>query len=232
MELYIDPVATTSRAVLAMCRHEGIDVALRPLSLMKGEHYQPAFAALNPNRLVPVLVEGDFVLTESSAILRYLARASGSRLYPAEAREAARVDELIAWFESNFYRDFGYQYVYPQLMPHHHRASDEATQATIAWGRDRSRAWLGVLDGHFLRHGRRYLLGERLSIADFFGASIVSLGELVGCRFSGLPNVQRWRAALDQLESWRATNAGFREWAQSLQGQRFVPLDADHARAA
>jgi glutathione S-transferase len=232
LELYLDPVATTSRAVLAMCRHERIEVTLRPVSLMKGEHYEPAFAALNPNRLVPVLVDGDLVLTESSAILRYLARKRGSALYPAGAREAARVDELIGWFESNFYRDFGYQYVYPQLMPHHRRASDESTQATVQWGREHASRWLGVLDGHFLKHRKRYLLGEQLSIADFHGASIVSLGQLVGCGFEGFANVQRWCAALDELESWRSANAEFRGFVQSLQGQRFVPLGAGHARAA
>ena len=232
MELYVDPIATTSRAVLAFCRQEDIDITVRPISLMKGEHHQPAFAALNPSRLVPVLADGGFVLTESSAILRYLARGRGSPLYPFDPREAARVDELMAWFESNFYRDFGYQYVYPQLLPHHHRSSDEATRATVAWGRDQSRRWLGVLDAHFLGHGKRYLLGEKLTIADLFGGSIVSLGELVGCRFDGFANVQRWCSALNALEVWRSVNTGYRQFAQSLQGKRFVELGADHAEAA
>jgi len=124
MDLYVDPLGTTSRAVLALCRHDNIGLSVHIISLMKGEHHQPPLADLNPNRLVPVLVDGDFVLTESSAILRYLARIHGSSLYPAEPRRAARVDELMAWFESNFYKDFGYQYVYPQLLPHHRRPAN------------------------------------------------------------------------------------------------------------
>ncbi len=232
MELYVDPVATTSRAVLALCRHEGIKLTVRPVSLMKGEQLQPAFAQINPNRLVPVLADGAFVLTESSAILRYLARQCGSALYPNDIHAAARVDEAIAWFESNLYRDFGYQYVYPQLLPHFKRSSDEATQATISWGRDQSRRWLGVLDSHFLGDSKRYLAGDDLTIADFFGGSIISLGELVGCRFEGYPNVRRWCAALNDLESWRGVNADFRHFAQSLQGNRFVQLHAEHAQAA
>jgi glutathione S-transferase len=224
MKLYLDPVATTSRAVLALCHHAQLDAAIEPVRLMQGEHHQPPLSRLNPNRLVPVLDDAGFVLTEASAILRYLARRAGSRLYPEPLREAARVDELMAWFESNFYRDFGYQYIYPQLMPHHRRSSDEATQGTIHWGRDQSLRWLAVLDGHFLAHGNPYLLGDALSIADFFGGSILSLGQLVGCRFDDFPNVARWQSALERLESWRLANADYRRFAESLAGMPFVEL--------
>lgn len=232
MELYLDPVATTSRAVLTFCQQERIPVEVRTVSLMKGEHYQPAFAELNPNRLVPVLVDGDFVLTESSAILRYLARTQAPALYPSEPREAARVDELMAWFESNFYRDFGYQYVYPQLMPHHGRGSEQATAATVEFGRNGASKWLSVLDQHFLRHGGPWLTGDRLTIADFHGASILSLGELVGCDFEGYPNVQRWLAQVKTLPGWQSSHAAFEQFAQSLRGRSFVPLKARDAATA
>ena len=80
MDLYVDPLGTTSRAVLALCRHDNIEISVHIISLMKGEHHQLPFTELNPNRLVPVLVDEEFVLTESSAILRYLARLHGSSL--------------------------------------------------------------------------------------------------------------------------------------------------------
>jgi glutathione S-transferase len=192
---------------------------------MKGEHHQPPLAELNPNRLVPVLVDGDFVLTESSAIVRYLARMHGSGLYPTDARSAARVDELMAWFESNFYKDFGYQYVYPQLMPHHQRPGD-ANGATVEWGRTQSRRWLQVLDSHLLRHCNPFLLGAAPSVADFLGASILSLGELVGCRFDAYPQVRRWYGAIQELESWRGVNTDFSGFATSLRGHAFVALEA------
>ena len=233
MDLYVDPAATTSRAVLAFCEAEGVEVNVKTVCLMRGEHHAPPLAELNPNRLVPVLVDDGFILTESSAILRYLARRFASPLYPAQHRQQARVDELIAWFEANFYRDFGFQFVYPQLMPHHRRATEEATRLTIEWGREHSNRWLKVLNGHFLAHGKQYLLGETLTIADFFGASILSLGELVQCRFEGYPNVRRWHQAMNGLESWRKVNSAFHGFVASLGSQRFVDLQADpHAAAA
>lgn len=228
MDLYADPVGTTSRAVLALCRHDNIAIRLHSISLMKGEHHHPPLSKLNPNRLVPVLVDGDFVLTESSAILRYLARVHDSTMYPTEPRRAARVDELMAWFESNFYKDFGYQYIYPQLMPHHRRPG-EANGATVEWGRVQSRRWLQVLDAHLLRECAPFLLGSSPSVADFHGASILSLGELVGCSFERYQNVRSWYLAVTELESWQRVNAEFSNLARSLHGQGFVGLEAAHA---
>src|SRR4051812_17055316 len=124
MDLYVFRAATTSRAVLAFCDAANIDVTVKDVDLMKGEQHQPPFATLNPNGLVPVLVDDGFVLTEASAILRYLANKTRSPLYPDDLRARARVDELLAWFEANFYKDFGFQYVYPSVMPHHARGSD------------------------------------------------------------------------------------------------------------
>lgn len=228
MDLYVDPLGTTSRAVLALCRHDNIEISVHILSLMKGEHHQPPLVELNPNRMVPVLVDGQFVLTESSAILRYLARIHASSLYPAEPQRAARVDELMAWFDSNFYKDFGYQYVYPQLLPHHMRPGN-ANAATVEWGRAQSRRWLEVLDSHLLRECHPFLLGSSPCIADFHGVSILSLGELVGCSFQQYLNVRNWYLAVTKLESWQAVNAEFNGFARSLQGQCFVALEAVNA---
>jgi glutathione S-transferase len=69
MKLHMSPISTTSRPVMLFCAEAGVDVTMVPVDLMAGEHHGEKFVALNPNRLVPVLEDGDFVLTESSAIL-------------------------------------------------------------------------------------------------------------------------------------------------------------------
>jgi len=57
---------------------------------MKGEHYQPEYVAINPNRMVPVLEDGDFRLTESSAILKYLAEKPALRRIRKSCAHARR----------------------------------------------------------------------------------------------------------------------------------------------
>jgi len=224
MKLYVNGAATTSRAVMAFCRAEKVPVEVISVDLMRGAHHEAEFAALNPNRLVPVLVDEGFVLTESSAILRYLALKTKSSLYPADLRARARVDELIAWFEANFYKDFGFGYVYPQLFPHHARGSEEGTQQAIEWGRTKSQQWLAVLDEHFLGSGQAYLAGDKLSIADLFGASILSLGELVGCNFERHANVDRWYRRIVALPSWTEINRSFEQFAATTRTRACVPL--------
>jgi glutathione S-transferase len=224
MDLYVNRAATTSRAVLAFCDAAGIGVDIKDIDIMHGEQHQPPFSKLNPNRLVPVLVDDGFVLTEASAILRYLANKVRSPLYPEDLRARARVDELLAWFEANFYKDFGFQFVYPQFLPHHRRSSEEGTRRTIEWGREKSHAWLSVLDGHYLTAGKPYLLGDAFSIADFFGASIASLGELVGCAFEGYDNVRHWYASVIGHPSFVEINTEFRRFAAALDKRQFVGL--------
>ena len=62
----------------------------------------PDYRALNPNGVVPTLVEGDFVLWESNAILRYLAAAheSGQAFWPSDLHARANVDRWMDWLQT------------------------------------------------------------------------------------------------------------------------------------
>ena len=161
MKLYYHPVSTVSRPVVLFALDSGIDLDYRLVDLMTGEHLQPAYEAINPSKLVPVLEEGDFRLTESSAILKYLADTVDSPAYPKDLRKRARVNEMMDWLNTGFYRDFGYGLVYPQIFPHHKRRSDEAQAAAVEWGRDKAKFWLGALDRHLLGNDREVPVRRR-----------------------------------------------------------------------
>jgi glutathione S-transferase len=78
MKLYYHPVSTTSRPVMLLAAEAGLDLDYEVVDLFAGAHLQPGYAAINPTRFVPVLEDGEFRLTESSAILKYLAEKAGS----------------------------------------------------------------------------------------------------------------------------------------------------------
>ena len=92
MKLYMHPVSTTSRPVMQFIADNNIATDMQVVDILKGEHYEPAYSKINPNHLIPMLEDGDFRLTESAAILRYLAEKTGSSAYPKDLkqREAAR----------------------------------------------------------------------------------------------------------------------------------------------
>jgi glutathione S-transferase len=165
-----------------------------------------------------------FYYHPASAILKYLADKIDSPAYSRDLRQRARVNERMDWINTQLCRDLAYGFVYPQIFPAHRRRSDEAQAAQLAWGKDRAQGWLKVLDQHLLGPNNAYLCGDRITIADYFGAPFVALGEIVGCDYSAYANVRRWLAAIKQLKSWKKVNAAIDGCAASLKDARLEAI--------
>ena len=223
MKLYYHPVSTTSRPIMMFVADENIKMDLQLVDLMTGEHVKPPYLALNPNGLVPMLEDGDFRLTEASAILKYLAEKTGSAAYPKDLRERARVNERMDWFNTQLYRDFGYGLVYPQIFPNYKRPSDEQQNGVIAWGKERAAKWLKVLDQNLIGSSK-YVCGDKLTIADYLGVGYLTLGETVGCNFSAYPNVTRWLNTMKARPSWAKVNEAFYGLVGAMKGKQFVAI--------
>ena len=224
MKLYMHPASTTSRPVSLFAVENGIALEQQVVDIFTGEHLQEPFAKLNPNRLVPMLEDGNFRLTEGSAILKYLAEKIGSPAYPQDLRARARVNERMDWFNTDFYRTYGYGLVYPQILPNHRRPSEEAQRATIDWGREGAKKALGVLNDHWLGAKNAYVCGDAVTIADYMGACYVSIGEIIRCDLSPYANVVGWLGRMKQLKSWAKVNEVFDGFAASVKDQPFAGL--------
>ena len=220
MKLYMHPASTASRPVRLFIAEKKIPMTEQIVDLTTGEHYKDEYTAINPSRMVPTLEDGDLRLTESSAILKYLASKFEAPEYPTDLKKRARVDEAMDWFNTQFYRDFGYGLLYPQIFPHHKRPSEEAQAGTIAWGKNKAKTWFSVLDKNILGE-RQYVANDAMSIADYFGGCIVTAGELIGCTYEEYPNVRRWLGNLKKLGSWATINEVMYGFAGSLKGQKF-----------
>lgn len=224
MKLYMHPVSTACRPVLLFAADNNIAMDEEVVDLMTGAHLQPPYSTINPNCLVPMLEDGDLKLTESSAILKYLADKIGSPAYPKDLKQRAKVNEMMDWVNTNFYREWGYHLCYPQLFPHLKRRSDEAQAATLEIGQQNSKRWLKVLNDYWIGPSKTYLCGDTITIADYLAAGIVSLGEIIRADLSPYPNVQRWLAAMKKLPSWTAVNETFYGLAEAVKGQKFTTL--------
>lgn len=200
MILHCDPLATSCRPVLDLAAELSLPLQIEAVSLQRGEHQSPRFLAVNPYGQVPVLVDGDFILTESGAILRYLAR--GSRFDLRDAREAARADEATDWFKTGFAADFCTGYVYPQLIPAFGHPDPTIRADLLAMARERAARRFRILDAHMLGEGRPYLCGSSLSLADMVGAAMVELALLVSFNLAPYPNVAAWLARVTARPSY------------------------------
>ena len=224
MKLHSHPASTTSRMVMLFIAEEAPEVELKTVDIFSGEHLKPEYAKVNPTPLVPALEDGDFFLSESSAILKYLADKKNSPSYPKDLRERARVNEMMDWLNTNLYRDIAYGVVYPQAFPTHKRRSDEAQESTVAWSAEKTRAWLKILDERLIGPNKNFLCGNRITIADYMGSQVVAIGELIGCDFSPYPNVTRWLDNMKSLKSWGRVHEVFNGFAGSLKGQKFTTI--------
>jgi glutathione S-transferase len=222
VKLYFHPASTTSRIVLLFAAEEGIHLDPEVVDILSGAHLSGSYPSVNPKRLVPALDDDGFVLTESASILRYLANKTGSATYPVEPRARARVDEMIDYLNSDFYRDWGYNLIYPQLFPHHKREPDAAQQSTVGWGQARVRAGLSYLDS--VLANRVHLAGDERTIADYFGAGLLSAGELVRVDLAGFPQLQRWYASMRALPSWPKVSETLEGFKGMLKDMPFVSI--------
>lgn len=223
MKLYMHPASITSRTVRLFIAENGLKIDEEVVDLRAGAHREPEFSAKNPSQLVPLLEDGDFRLSESSAILKYLADKTGSPAYPTDIKKRAKVDEMMDWLNTQFYRDWAYNFCYPQLFPHHKRRSEEAHAGTVEWGKRNSQKWLQILNDHWIG-GNEYLCGNQITIADYFGAGLVTLGEAIHIDFSKYPNVARWLGNMKKMKSWDRVNEVFIAFVGSTKGKPFETI--------
>jgi glutathione S-transferase len=225
MKVHVDPVTTTSGPVLLFLAEHDLPVDVVPVLLSKGEQAKPGYAALNPSKCVPTLEDGDFILTECSSILKYLADKTNSPTYPADLRARAHVNEVMDWFNTGFYRDVGFGVVYQQVLPRF-RFSNPVTQAEVVdRSKERSVKWLSILNDHWLREGG-FVCGPELTIADYFGSCLVALTEWIAYDIGGYNNIMRWMSAMKSRPSWEKTRVQWNAHAASVRAQVLQPVAA------
>ena len=225
MKLYYHPVSTTSRPVVLFAAESGIPLDLQVVDLFTGEQYKPQYSSVNPSHQVPVLEDGDFRLTESSAILKYLADKVGSPAYPKDLQQRARVNERMDWFNTGFYRDFSYGMLYPQIFPFLRRPDEKVQAGTVAWGKEKAMPWLKILDESIIGPRNGYLCGGSITIADYLGAMMILGGEAIDCNLSVYPNICRWRGNMKALKHWPKVNEAFYQYVvEPNKGKEFVRI--------
>lgn len=162
-----------------------------------GKNDTAEYAAMNPNRLIPVLEDGDRAIWESNAIVRYLAARYGAgSLWPEDPGERALADQWMDWQVSVLQPATAPVFIGLVRTP-----PDQRDQVAIAQGTERLVAAMRLLDGHLAQ--RRFVAGDRLTMGDV----------PVGCacwRYRGLeiarpelPHLDRWFGQLEQREAYQ-----------------------------
>jgi glutathione S-transferase len=163
------------------------------VDLVAGEQRSPEFLALNPFGKVPLLVDGDLSVRDSSAILVYLGRKYGRGDWlPVDAEGEARVQEWLAVASNEVANGPGFA----RLIEIFGAAGD------IEEARARSHDLLERFEAHLARHP--YLAGEAPTIADIANYSYLALAPDGGVGLEAYPAVRAWLERLEKLPGFES----------------------------
>jgi glutathione S-transferase len=207
MKLFGDPMSTCTRKVLTLLEEKGAKADFVLVSLMKGEHKQPAHTARQPFGLVPTIEDGDLRLFESRAILRYLDETvPGPSLTPKDPKGRALMEQWISVETSNF-SPHAMTMIYQFVLGPMTGTQPDMTKVDAARGP--LSATSAILDKQLERGP--YLLGEAFTLADICYMPYIEYVAQTPAKDAILshPNVAAWWGRISERASWRkATGKG------------------------
>ena len=200
MKLYYHPNSPNCVDVLAAASQLGVALDLELVELTKGAQKNPAYLEINPNGRVPALVDGDFRLSESNAIMQYLAsKKPGNTLWPENLRTRTDITRWQFWQASQWNRGAG-MLVWENLIKKFLNLG-APDPAKIKEGTEMFHASAAVLDGHL--QGRQYLVDDNLTLADFSVAAMLVYAVPGRYPMENYRNIRSWYARISALDAWK-----------------------------
>jgi GST-like protein len=171
----------------------GLPYTVHPINITKGEQKQPEYLKINPNGRIPAIVdreEDNFAVFESGAIMIYLAEKTG-KLLPTDRKGRSRVIQWLMFQMSGVGPMQGQANVFMRYFP-------EKIPSVIQRYQNETKRLYTVLESRL--NESEYLAGD-FSIADIAHWAWVRAHDWAGVSLEGLPQLQRWLAAVEQRPS-------------------------------
>ncbi|MFQ6024579.1 MAG: glutathione S-transferase family protein [Acidiferrobacterales bacterium] len=178
--------------VLWCCDELGLAFEREDIGGQFGKNRDPEYLALNPNGLVPTIVDGDFVLWESNSIIRYLATKQGSgTLYPTDLQTRATAERWMDWQLSA---------VVPAINPVFfgliRTPPEKRDHAAITAGRDKLAGVMQILDNTLAQ--TEFVAGASFSVGDIPVGIMTYRWYTLDVEREDMPNLKRWYDQLTQ----------------------------------
>ncbi len=183
----------------AVAKHLNSPVEYVHVNIAEGQQKNPDFLAVNPNGRVPALEDGDVKLWESHAIMAYLAYKAGSDMWPSDPVKQIQVMKWLNWDTAHFSRHASRIFFENVIKPKF--GLGDPVQSEIDDATGYFKQFATVLDDHL--HGKSYILGDSLTIADFAIASFLPHAEEANIPLDGCSELQRWYGTISAIDAWR-----------------------------
>jgi glutathione S-transferase len=202
MKLYGFPPSPNTWKVRAVAAHLGIPLELEFVDLTKGASHTPEYLALNPTGRTPTLVDGDFKLWESAAIMQYIASQKPNALWPDNANARADIGRWQSWQLAHWSKEGCEPLIFNRLVKKilNLGAPDEAA---VAKGNESFHKEAKVLDAHLAT--QPYLVGKAVTLADLSVAAPLFYTKEADLPVGPYARQQEWFGRVSALPCWRET---------------------------
>ncbi len=202
MKLYGFPPSPNTWKVRAVAAYLGIPLDIQFVDLTKGDQHKPDYLALNPNGRTPVLVDGDFKLWESTAILHYLVAQKPNALVPQDGRGRADVIRWQSWALAHWNKEACEPLLFQRLVKQILNAGPP-DEVVVAAATEQFEKCARVLEAHL--SNQSYLVGNGITLADFSVAASLFYADRGGFPLAEFPKTREWFGRVSSLACWKDT---------------------------
>jgi len=200
IKIYGSPRSSAGRCYVMLeeagLAYEGVSLDLSE----RHEHKAPEYMKLNPNGKVPCLVDGDFVLWESAAIVQYVAEKYKPEMMGSTLEDRALVQQWAFWTMTEAQPPLVDLLIQKMFVPEEKRNLD-----LIARREKQVPGLLSVLDNTLAN--KKYLVKDRYSVADLMAASAVNIAAGLQLDLSPFPHIRTWFQEIKSRPAWKAVDA-------------------------
>ncbi|NHB91528.1 glutathione S-transferase family protein [Photorhabdus cinerea] len=162
-----------------------------------GKLDDPQYLKMNPNKQIPCLQEGDFILWESNAIVRYLAAKFGENvLYPQNLQERANVEKWMDWVGSHLF-----PHIRQLLIGLIRTPEAERDQKQIEQTLTEIEKLMEIADNALAE--QEYFSGDKFGMADIALGPMIYPWLNVRIKRPSLPNIERWYHLMTERPAFR-----------------------------
>ena len=200
MKLYFNALSSNSRRARAVVHHLGLKVEEVSVDFTD---LRKELLKLNPNAKIPVLVDGDFALWESNAIMQYLCEKSGdTTLWPRDLKARADITKWQFWVASHLGPSVAMVNM-ERVFKKRFRPDAAPDESIIRYGLDNWNRFAAVLDQHV--QSRQWLVGSAPTLADYAVAAPLMYMTIAELPTDPYPNLVSWTGRVAELPGWTKT---------------------------